>query len=63
MDSTGGQWGERKSGCRAHARCNEWVESRRHNIGWLREHVGHCDMTGGALGSNGSWRIRLDEGD
>ena len=37
---------------KSHAGCNRWVEHHRHNIGWLREHVGHCDTTCGAPGAN-----------
>ena len=29
------------------------VERRRHNVGWLGEHVGRCDMLCGAPGGNG----------
>ena len=67
MDGMRGQWSGEKarvlsSGTRrpleSHAGCNRWVERRRHNVGWLREHVSYCDTTCGAPGANG-----VDKGD
>jgi hypothetical protein len=51
MDSTGGQWSREKARMpssshwdeqgppESHAGCNGWVERRRHNVGWSREHT------------------------
>ena len=47
----------------SHAGYNGWVESRRHNVGWLREHIGYYDTTCGAPGANGSRKTRLNGGD
>ena len=71
MDSMGGKWSGEKarmpsSGTRrpleSHAGCNGWVERRRHNVGWLREYVGHCDMTCGAPAANGVDKRGVDGG-